>query len=354
MIRVGLIGCGWIGGVHSMALRGLIRAGLVDAQVVACTDTDPARAEAFAHAHGDGAVAVDSPAAVIDRADAVWVCTPTATHRALVEQAVAAGRAVYCEKPLATTLVEVEAMDDLLRASETPNQVGLVLRSSAPFQCLAELIASGSAGRPMAAVLRDDQFFPIQGRYASSWRAQRADAGGGTLIEHSIHDLDLLAWLLGPIEEVTCRTANFAGHDGIEDVATVTLAHRSGATSTLVSVWHQVLSRPSLRRLEVFCEDALLWLDDDNNGPVHVERSDGIEVLDTRTGAGWMDGLPVRDDWRDGLAPYAAADRAFLDALAAGRPPAPDFGVARVAHTVVDAAYRSAAGGTVPVSVALL
>ena len=201
MIRVGLIGCGWIGGVHSMALRGLIRAGLVDAQVTACTDSDRTRAEAFARAHGGEAVAVDSAAAVIDQVDAVWVCTPTATHPA---------------------------------------------------------------------------------------------------------------------------------------------------------IWHQVLSRPSLRRLEVFCEDALLWLDDDSNGPLHVERSGGTEVLETRTGGGWIDQLPVRDDWRDGLAPYAAADRAFLDALAAGWPPQPDFAAARVAHTVVDAAYRSAASGTVPVAVALL
>jgi predicted dehydrogenase len=352
--RIAIVGCGWIGAVHSRALRGLIKGGLVDASVVTVCDNDIDRALAFARAH-DAEVATTDSAEAMAGADAVWICTPTSSHRELVEAAVAAGLAIYCEKPLAPTIADVRAMVDAVVTAGVPAQVGLVMRAAAPIVTLQRLANdAGALGRPMAAVYRDDQYFPIQGRYASQWRSDVATAGGGALIEHSIHDVDVLAWVLGPIVEVTCRTANFAGHEGIEDVAACTFSHASGATSSLVSVWHQVLTRPSLRRIEVFCERAFLWLDDDGAGPVHVEQGKGSHEVRAATAEEWIADLAVADQWRDGLAPYAAADRSFLEALVAGRPPDPGFEVAAAAHLAVDAAYRSAALGGVPTTVALL
>jgi predicted dehydrogenase len=353
-IRVAIVGCGWIGAVHSRALRGLIRGELADAAVVAACDADLERALAFVRAH-DAELATTDPAEAMAEADAVWVCTPTSSHRELVEHAAGAGLAVFCEKPLAPTLADVVAMTDVVAAAGVPAQVGLVMRAEAPIAALQRLATEGGAvGRPMAAAYRDDQYFPNQGRYASTWRGDVAVAGGGTLIEHSIHDLDVLAWVLGPITEVTCRTSNFAGHEGIEDVAVCTFIHASGATSSLVSVWHQVMSRPSLRRIEVFCERALLWLDDDGAGPVHVEQTSGSHDVEARTAETWIDALAVPDEHRAALAPYAAADLDFLAAVAAGRSPEPGFEVALTAHRVADAAYRSAALGGVPTTVALL
>ena len=353
-LKVGIIGCGWIGGVHSRALRAIIRAGVVDAEVVAACDLDLERSDTFARIHG-AAISTADPTDVIAAADAVWICTPTSTHRTLVEQAAAAGRAIYCEKPLAPTIADVMAMAETVERAGVPNQVGLVMRSEAPIATLQRLANGDDAvGRPMAAVFRDDQYFPVQGRYASQWRSDVSVAGGGTLIEHSIHDLDVLAWVLGEITEVSCRTSNYAGHPGIEDVAVATLIHASGATSSLVSVWHQVMTRPSIRRIEVFCERALLWLDDDGMGPVHVEQSAGAHQVEARTGDGWVAGLSLPDEYREGLAPYVVADRDFLEAVAAGRPPAPGFAVAVAAHLAADAAYRSAALGGVPTAVALL
>ncbi|HZN14313.1 MAG TPA: Gfo/Idh/MocA family oxidoreductase [Acidimicrobiales bacterium] len=357
-LRIGFIGCGWIAGAHSRSLKALIAGGVVDAQVVAASDPHLERAQAFAGAHGADIASTD-PADVLAAVDVVWICTPTGTHRGLVEAAAAAGVAIYCEKPLAPTIDDVTAMAAAVERAGVANQVGLVLRAEASFLELHRLLhdGTGQLGAPMTAILRDDQFFPIQGQYVTSgggvWRADVAQAGGGALLEHSIHDLDALAWLLGPIVEVACRTANFAGHVGIEDVATATLVHDNGVTSTLVSVWHDVLSRPSTRRLEVFCQKALLWVDREDTGPVHVETNDGTHALAADTAGGWIAELPLPDDWRQGLAPYAVADRAFLEALAAGRPGWPGFDAAVAAHHVADAAYRSAASGGVPVPVAL-
>ena len=122
--------------------------------------------------------------------------------------------------------------------------------------------------------MRDDQYFPIGGMYGSDWRADVSIAGGGTLLEHSIHDLDLLAWMLGPVVSVVARTQNHAGHPGIEDVAAVTLEHSSGAISTLLSVWHGIKTRPSTRRLEVFFERGHAVLENEQVGPVMVEQAE--------------------------------------------------------------------------------
>jgi predicted dehydrogenase len=355
-LRIGMIGCGWIGSVHSRAIKAVLDAGHVDGQVVATCDQELDRAVSFAKAHG-AEIASTDPKAVLEAVDAVWICTQTGAHRPLVEEAAAAGVAIYCEKPLATNIDDALAMAAAVNGAAVINQVGLVLRVEGPLIALRDLLADDAQpfGRPMTAILRDDQFFPIQGQYTSrgggTWRADVAQAGGGALLEHSIHDLDALAWFLGPITEVSCRTSNFAGYEGIEDLAVVTLAHASGATSTLVSVWHDLLSRPSTRRLEVFCQKALLWLDREDAGPLHIEAHDRTYDLEADTLGGWTADLPVPAPWRRGLAPYARADRAFLEAVASGVPATPSFDVAVAAHLVADAAYRSAADGGRPIAV---
>ena len=72
-----------------------------------------------------------------------------------------------------------------------------------------------------ATAFRDDQYFPVQGMYGSTWRKDVKHAGGGTLIEHSIHDIDVLQWLLGDPVSVRAHTASHFGNPGIEDTAAV-------------------------------------------------------------------------------------------------------------------------------------
>jgi predicted dehydrogenase len=205
----------------------------------------------------------------------------------------------------------------------------------------------------MAAILRDDQFFPVGGMYGSDWRADVAVAGGGTLLEHSIHDLDLLAWMLGPVVSVTARTQNHAGHPGVEDVAAVTLEHAGGAYSELLSIWHSLETRPSTRRLEVFFEKAHAVLEEEQVGPVTVEMADGkTEIGLPQKAIEVMDRLAVPAELRPHLLAYASADLGFLVALAEGRPPDPGLDIALTAHKVADAAYRSAALGGAPQAIA--
>ncbi len=184
----------------------MIRAGVVDAEVVAVHDLDQERAAGFATGER-GRGGVEPAPRCSSAADAVWVCTPTASHRPSVEAAVARGWAVFCEKPLATDLAGAEALAATVAGSGVPSQVGLVLRIAPVFRALREVLASGDLGAPMTAIFRDDQYFPVQGVYGSTWRGDVTVAGGGCLIEHSIHDLDILRFCFGEVTGVTGNTA---------------------------------------------------------------------------------------------------------------------------------------------------
>jgi predicted dehydrogenase len=269
-----------------------------------------------------------------------------------VDAAAAAGCAIFCEKPLATDLPGAEHLVGAVAAAGVPAQSGLVLRSAPVFRDLRALVASGALGRPMAATIRDDQYFPIQGTYGSKWRADVAQAGGGCLLEHSIHDVDILRFCFGEAVGLSAHTANFSGHHGIEDRATVSLSFASGLEAHLTSVWHNILSRGSSRRLELFCEEGMVWLDDEFRGPLHVQTSAGIDVRPCPPPA-WVDDLPLaRDEVGLAVRTYTEADRAFVGALASGQAPAPSLADALMAHRLVDAAYRSAAAGGQPVTLA--
>ncbi len=337
MIRIGLVGCGHIGTVHSYAIKQLVDAGLVDAALTATYDTDRERAARVA-AHHDARPAA-SLAELVEGVDAVWVCTWTAAHLEAVSAAADAGRAIFCEKPLAPTL---EACERVAAALErVPHQVGLVLRHAPVFARAAELVGSGRYGRPLATTLRDDQYFPIQGQYGSTWRKDVAAAGGGTLIEHSIHDVDILRWLLGDPVTVAAHTANRFGYAGIDDIVAMTMTYADGSAAQLTSVWHQVLSRESSRRLEVFCEGAYLWTEDDYLGPLHVQTSEGAEVVESPLPE-WAERLAVPEVYAKAVAAYATPTKEFLDALTAGGGTAvghPSAATALAAHRIVARAY---------------
>ncbi len=338
VVRVGFLGAGLIAHHHA---RSLARAG-DRVRFVDCFDPDRNRAEGFAAAYGGGvATLVDE---VIDAADAVFVCTWTAAHTPLVRAVADAGRAVFCEKPLAVNLAEATTMVEHVLRSGVINQVGLVLRRSPAFRWVAGTLARSGAevGPVMSIVFRDDQYIPNQGLYDSTWRVEVAKGGSGTLLEHSIHDLDLIRWLMGPVESVSGRTANFHGYDGIEDLAHVQLNGPSGATASLISIWHDLLQRPSQRRVEVFCRRGYFHIEGDWHGPVSYD-------IGGRTGSLAGEALTAAAAELDGETDNPSV--AFIDAVAAGRPAHPDFSVALQAHRLCDAAYRSAAAGGCPIDV---
>ncbi len=330
-VRVGFLGAGLIATYHSKSLR---HSG-ADVAWAGVYDPDGERAAAFAAA--SGATVCDTEDEVLDGCDAVYVCTWTSEHRRLVEAACRRGVAVFCEKPLAFDGEAARAMTELVDRSGVVNQVGLVMRYAPVYSLLKDLIAEPASGRLMNVVYRDDQYIPTQGMYRSTWRGELDKVGAGALLEHSIHDIDMIEYVCGPVSSLSARSANFHGIDGIEDSVVVSMAFAGGGLGVLASVWHDILERPSLRRVEVFCERLYATLEEDWFGPLRWTRPG--EPTQELGG----DEL-VAEVERRGLV-SENPDGAFVRAVAAGGRAWPSFGDAVRPHDLVDAPYRSAAVG---------
>jgi predicted dehydrogenase len=348
--RVGIIGAGFIGRFHAQALRGLFDARLADGEIIGVADLDAERAGALAREFAIPIAVTDAERLIAnERINTVYICTPTATHRDLIVMAAGADKAVFAEKPLATNLDDVGRIVAAAERARVPAQVGLVLRYAPTFVVLRELMQNPGLGRPMSVIFHDDQFFPIAGHYASDWRKEFETAGGGALIEHSIHDVDLLHWLLGPVTAVTAQTRNFAGHTGVEDVAAVLFEFESGCVGTLTSTWHQVPSRRSTRLIEVVFERGLFRVEDDFVGPIQIEATgtNGRTVMSEEQVRSRYLSLAGLEPSAFDVAPgrWTFEDLFFLRAVTEGGRPWPDFGIAYDAHRIVDAIYRSAAAG---------
>jgi predicted dehydrogenase len=356
MIGVGFIGCGMMAQLHTSALAVLESAGM-PVRAVAAADPDPsARAAtnrnwAFERLYESADAVLGDP-----DVDAVYVCTPTRLHHDQYIAAFAAGKHLYAEKPLGRDLAEVRSIAGA-RPHSVICQVGFQLRRHALISEVRRIVLSGELGPPMAYVLRDDEAFPTEAitPHFGRWRSERSSAGAGTLLEHTIHGIDLLNWIFGPAVAVTARTRHVLELE-VEDTAAALLEHDSGAVGTVVSIYGRVRGREE-SRLEVHCRDGVIEATwgvlvecDENRLNVHrsgeaAEHVDVAALLDRQL-AGL--GLIERPFLLNEL-----ADRAFIESVVRGEAASPSLDDALRAHAVVDAAYRSAISGA-PVTVDLL
>jgi predicted dehydrogenase len=338
-----------IGQIHADGLQKLVDEG----EVVAIAAADPSQdALRAVDANCPFDRYTDDPYEVITAldVDAVMITSPTSTHRDLVLAVAEAGKPLLCEKPLATTLEVVEELCDLVSITGLPTQVGFHSRFHPLIVNLAELVSGGELGAAMGYTLRDDQYWPtgqvVPGH--SSWRSDRARSGGGALLEHSIHAVDILCFVFGPVRRVQCLSRNVFGFE-VEDVVTVMIEHESGVIGTLLTVFNGVRGREE-RRIEVFLESGAVELTTDfivgaEEDSLLVQRPDHPAVRPDLSllRDNHFAGLGIAR--RDFLFYTYVSDRAWVQAVKSGRPASPDFEDARRAHRVVDAAYRSAATG---------
>ena len=229
-----------------------------------------------------------------------------------------------------------------MREAQVANQVGLILRRSPAFTMLRELANAPESGRVMSVIFRDDQFIPVRGHYGSNWRGDVDKAGAGALLEHSIHDVDILEAVIGPIADVSARSDEFHGIAGIEDLVVATMRFANGALGSLTSVWHDIDARGSLRRVEVICEQAMFTVEGDWFGPLTWTRADGT--------SGVLEGDALVSAATEVVGDDFNPDGAFVRAVREGRPCTPDFATALRAHEVTEAMYASARAGGAPMA----
>ena len=227
-LRYGIIGCAGIGNTHAEAVKKTDRA-----ELVACADLDPEAASEFADSHDVSETYEDITAMITQSdVDAVSVCTPSGTHSQVIVEAAEAGANILCEKPLD---VFADRMD---RAIDACDAAGVKLagvyqkRFNAANQRAKEAIESGELGEPILGDTRLKWFRPQSYYDSGGWRGTR-DMDGGVLMNQAIHQIDLLAWLMGGISEVTAITDRLSRDLECEDTAAFAVRFKSGALGTI-------------------------------------------------------------------------------------------------------------------------
>lgn len=222
-IRFAILGIGNIAPVHAAAIQAT-----PGCELVAAATHDPARGRAFTAQYG-GVWHADYRE-VLARADvdAVTICTAHDLHAPITRAAAAAGKHVWCEKPMATTVSECEAM--ITACEQAGVTLGVVFQSRfEPLTLkLKALIDSGRLGR-LVWVSASTLWYRDEAYYASRpWRTSPAQSGGGVLINQAIHALDLLVWLAGLPETVTAQAQTLAHAMAVEDAAQALLRYSDG------------------------------------------------------------------------------------------------------------------------------
>lgn len=222
-IRVGIIGFGAIGRTNAEAIAA------VGGRVVAVAGRAAAPAEGSFAYHADHRELIAR-----DDVDLVAICTPSGLHARQALDAIAAGKHVVIEKPLSLDLGDGERVIQAARERGVLLSVISQRRFEPDHRYLEERIASGDLGRAILgeAIVR---WWREESYYLSAdWRGTTA-MDGGVLLNQAIHVVDLLRWLLGSVDEVSCATATLAHEIESEDTAVATIRFASGALGSVVA-----------------------------------------------------------------------------------------------------------------------
>ncbi|MGW7541015.1 Gfo/Idh/MocA family oxidoreductase [Streptomyces sp. NPDC054770] len=330
-LSVGLIGTGRMGSFHAETLARR----LPGVRLGALADPAPGAARALADrlgcptAHTDVADLFTDPGI-----DAVVIATPARTHADLVEAAAKAGKAVYCEKPMAITLADADRAVEAARAAGVPLQVGFSRRYDAGFRAAHERITAGGIGTPqlLRSLTRDPRL--ADPSRIPPWTI---------FLETLIHDFDTLRYLnpgAEPVEVFAMADAlvrpDFKDR-GLLDTAIVTIRFDNGALATAEANFQAVYGYDV--RGEVFSSNGMLTLGDIRRTHLTAYGPDGISADCTTYD---------QDLFRDA---YVAELADFAEAVRTGRTPSVTGEDARAALAVALAAVESVTTGG-PVRVA--
>ncbi|MGU3647132.1 Gfo/Idh/MocA family protein [Microbacterium sp. C23T] len=263
-MRYGIVGAGYFGKEFARILRDL-----PDAELAAVYSTG----DAADLAREAGCRVVDSVAALVEAADAVIVASPNHVHRESAELASLAGRHVFCEKPVALTYAECDAMVSAAERSGALFLAGHVMHFMPGIRRAARLVAEGAIGVPVVA--RTARVGWEDGTAAPGWKKMRASSGGHLF--HHIHELDILQHFIGPAETVsmTGGAAPQAGpRTGDEDALLLAAATFPGDRYATLE-WGSVFRQPE-HTITIQGTTGILHIDMQDVG-VTLRRDDDVE-----------------------------------------------------------------------------
>ncbi len=368
-LGIGLIGYGGIGRVHAMGYRMLPYAYGLPAdtiRIAGVATSRPATAEAAAREIGCDFYTADYRALLArDDVDIVDITLPNNQHAEAVEAAAAAGKHIYCEKPLAMNVAEAQRMVAAVQRAGVNNQMTFNFRFFPAVQRAKQLVEEGFLGRVFSFRAGYYRSSYIDPRKPTSWRQQRAVAGGGALFDLGSHALDLIYHLLGPLASVQAtldtliaeRPAAAGSSEtvpvDVDDLALLTLRLPDGTPGT-VEASRMGTGNPNELQFELFGELGGIRF--------RSTQASWLEIYDVRDPGAPYGGLrgfrhidtlnrfegqkaPDPSTMPDFMRTHAECQYNFLKAVDAGRPASPSLADGLHIQAVMEAAYRSATEG---------
>ncbi len=323
MLGVALVGCGNVGRTRARVVQGDPAA-----RLVAVSDQDAGRAAALAGESGAEAVAAWHEAVGRADVDAVIVSATNDTHAPVGLAALASGKHVLIEKPLARTPDEAAQLVAAAESSGRVLQTGFNHRWYPSIQRARRLIDEGAIGEPLLARCRYGH--GARQDWPTAWFAQRELSGGGTFLDNGVHALDLFRWFLGDFAEATGMVATLAWPIApVEDNGVGVFRGAGGRLALLHSSWTQW---DPVFSFEVFGRDGFVHATS-RETLILGGRGASIGAVPTQT---WHEPGPNEswaDDWRE----FTAAIREGRAPLADGRA---GLEAVRMAYAVYEANAR--------------
>ena len=227
VVRVALVGCGRISASHVSAIEKID--GL---ELVAVADVEIDRANEVAQRQGIPAFRTLEELLAAGDCDVVSVCTPSGLHPAHGIAAARAGKHVVTEKPMAISLADADALVQACDAAGVQLFVVKQNRLNPPIQLLRRAVDKGRFGRIYVANTTVRWTRPQEYYDAAPWRGTW-EFDGGAIMNQASHYVDLMQWLVGPVESVVAKTATLARRIETEDTGMAVLRFRSGALGVI-------------------------------------------------------------------------------------------------------------------------
>ncbi len=269
-LRIGVIGAGRIGKIHaeSIATRtpGAELAGIADVNLAAAQET----AVKF-----NVPIVTDNYHDILNNPeiDAIAICSATDTHAQIVQEAAAAGKHIFCEKPIDHSLEKIDAALAAVEKARVKLQIGFNRRFDANFRKVREMVADGKIGKPH--ILR------ITSRDPGPPPIEYIKVSGGMFLDMTIHDFDMARYLMGSeVEEVYTAAGVMVdpaiGEAGDVDTAVITLKFANGAIGTIDNSRKAAYGYD--QRVELFGSEGMVSVA--NNTPnTHVySNADGVHA----------------------------------------------------------------------------
>lgn len=233
--------------------------------------------------------------------EAIFILTPPKLHAKIALEVMAAGKHVFCEKPMEANLENAKKMVDFAKDKGVKLMVGLNFRFIPQYRKIHDLIESGFLGKLIGA---SSTFFTNAFMWPSKTKFQYTKEGGGALFEMGCHHLDLMRWYLGDVKNVLANIRTIGDGVTIDDTAAVFIEFENGATGHLATGWGDL----SVNEMRVYGEGGYLVASGSKN-----------EIL--FTAKGFVGQSPLRIVVDKNISPYHEEFRHFFDCIRRDKDP---------------------------------